>query len=523
LPKEPPPIRSIAPKTIPQIDGAQDPQQQKPDTETSSELILKCWSENEVGDARMFNHLHKDRFAYDHAAGSWTKYAGSFWEEDFRNEAMGAPLDAVVDQYLTEATRQHWLTVKAQKSGNTEAANHHEDLRKQLLKRSAELRTKARRQNVLALAAAGTGLAGHEWDIREMVLPCKNGVVPLSGEMAGRLETGKPSDYIRTACPTEWRGIDEPCPSFEQFLRDIFDGDEELIGYMQRLLGYGITGKALLHLLIILWGKGRNGKGTLLETLKHVLGDLAHKAEAELLLEQKAARASGSANSALMALRFKRLIWASETDEGRKFATAKVKELVGGDTIHARSPYAKRAVEFRPTHLLMLLTNSRPQASADDYALWQRIHLVPFKLSFVPNPQQPHERQDDPTLQDRLRAEAPGILAWLVRGCLEWQRIGLNPPEAVKAATSEYRAEEDTLGHFIDECCFVDPLAQVAAKRLYDAYRSWVESNGGRAEGLKRFSPRIRDRFDAYVGTTGREKNITFYLGIGLMDTIRDG
>jgi putative DNA primase/helicase len=281
---------------------------------------------------------------------------------------------------------------------------------------------------------------------------------------------------------------------------------------MQRLLGYGITGLAIHHLFIILFGAGRNGKGTLLETIRAVLGDYAFKTESELLLEQKSARMAGSPNSGVLSLRGRRIVWASETSDGRRLNAGRLKELVGGDTLNARPIFGKHHVQFEPSHLLLLLTNNKPSAPASDYALWQRVNLIPFEKAFVSEPKAPNEYKADPYLCEKLKDEASGILAWLVKGCLAWQREDLNPPDIVKAATNEYRSDEDTIGHFIEERCSLNADYQVRAGELYKAWKAWAEASGVTYLSGKRFGMEIKKRrFDSY-----KDKHGTYYIGISL-------
>jgi putative DNA primase/helicase len=210
----------------------------------------------------------------------------------------------------------------------------------------------------------------------------------------------------------------------------------------------------------------------------HTLGALSGAASNDVLISRKA-RTAGSPEPHLAALRGKRLVWASETAEGERLNAAQIKQLTGGGTITARQLYARVAVEFSPTHLLILMTNYRPHAPADDEAVWSRLSLIPFTRRFVDNPTKPHEFHADKHIGDKLKAESPGILAWLVRGCLEWQRVGgLNPPECVKAATGEYRADEDTVGQFVEERCQVGEKFGVGATELYQSYRRWCQDMG---------------------------------------------
>jgi putative DNA primase/helicase len=262
-----------------------------------------------------------------------------------------------------------------------------------------------------------------------------------------------------------------------------------------------------------LWGSGRNGKGTLLEVLGRVLGDLAQKAEGELLLKQRTARQAGAPNSAISGLRGRRLVWCSETGEGRVFDVARVKELVGGDTLSAREPYARRAVEFRPSHTLFLLTNSKPHADASDYAFWQRVHLIPFEVAFVDEPKTSNERKADKNLIETLLQERSGILSWLVRGCLEWQQRGLNPPDKVKAATKSYQEEEDIIGLWLNECC-EEGLYETRAKHLYASYKAWSEENGYFKHSQTAWGRYMHEKYDSRLSAG------TIYVGLKITETI---
>ena len=473
------------------------------------EEIMKALNSNEDGDAGLFIEVYRGRFCYDHAAGRWYKWTGNYWQEDLVGEATEG-INAVIDLYDKAAERQAWQRRQAVNTQNQEAAKKHADHENQLLKRIRALQTVHRKQNVLQLArtgAASLGITGNEWDSGPWLLGCMNGVIDLK---TGQHRPGQPEDFIKTIAPHDWRGIDEAAPLWETFLNQIFDGDQELITYIQRLFGYGITGLTTQHIYPIFWGKGRNGKGTLLETLKYVLGSLAFKTKAETLLDQKFNRPSGAPDADTLAMRGKRLVWASEINEGRRINAGRLKELVGGDTLNARAPFGIRPVEFRPTHLLILLTNDRPQANPNDYALWQRIHLIPFTFSFIDDPKEPNERKADPELPEKLKQEAPGILAWLVSGCLAWQQEGLKPPVTIITATKEYRQTEDIIGQFISERCITGPNLKIKAGDLFKVYEEFCEERG--LEAKKRaFSNEIKNRFDYAT-----DRNL-FYIGINLM------
>lgn len=298
-------------------------------------------------------------------------------------------------------------------------------------------------------------------------------------QRTGEGRPGRRNDLITKQCPTEWKGLDYPAPTWEMFLRDIFEGNEELIGYVQRLLGYGITGLSDEHVFPIFWGCGRNGKSTLVEVLSYVLGPYAGPIQSDLLMDQgRYRRASSAPSPDIMALKGLRIAFASESDEGRRISPARVKWLTGGDTLIGRNPHDKYEVHFKPSHLLILLTNHKPQAPADDFAFWQRVHLVPFTVQFVDRePQTKDERPADKALPQKLKAEDSGILAWHVRGCLKYQEMGLKPPVIVREATAEYRRDEDILSDFTDECCFLEAYYKESASGLYDRYANWYEQN----------------------------------------------
>jgi len=479
---------------------------------TPSGYILEALADNEDGDARLYIDQNQGQFVYDVAAGRWFIWNSHYWEKDTLGEATRA-IDSVIELYAEEAQRQAWQRLQSEKSGKSDDAKKHKDIENDLLKRIRALQTVTRKDSVLMLARTGRdSLAnpGDKWDQKPWLLPCKNCVIDLQ---TGNTTAGNPEDYLRTVAPVEYHGIETPAPTFERFISEIFNDDMGLVSFIQRLLGYGITGLTNYHVHPIFHGpQGRNGKGTLLEIIKFVLGDLAYKARSETLLESKHTPGRGSADADTLAFRGKRIIWASETSESRRLNASRIKELCGGDTLNARAVYGRDPVEFSPTHLLILLTNERPQATASDAALWERILLIPFNIRFVDNPKSDNEKQADHNLLEKLKAEAPGILAWLVRGCIAWQKEGLNQPDIVKAATREYQQEEDLIERFLNDRCLIGDSYEVQHKVLYSTYRTWAEENGLKPISGIKFGTEIQKRFDSY------KKRYIYYIGIELSD-----
>lgn len=262
---------------------------------------------------------------------------------------------------------------------------------------------------------------------------------------------------------------DEPSAEWTAFLERILP-DEDVRAFVQRLFGYAMLGKQTEHVMPIFTGTGANGKGTLRDALTSAFGDYAIEVDPSLLMESKHERHGAFK----MRLRGARLAFCSETEKGRKFAEATMKRLVGGDPIEANYMH-KNPITFDPSHTLIMLTNHLPAVSGDDPAVWRRILVVPFDV-VIP----PEER--DGELPERLKLATSAVLAWAYEGWLDYQRQGLNPPEAVRARTEQYQADSDTLGRFLSERTIPGPHGYVRARELYSTWSKWCHDNGIRAE-----------------------------------------
>lgn len=486
-------------------------------TRFPSDQLSKALDNNERGDSHLFIDLFKGVFCYDHSARRWFVWEDHYWQEDMIDKAM-ASMDRVTELYAEEAKNLFNKSVDLFKKGNKEAATELEEKAQAFLTRVRQLQTMRRRRNVLELAAAGEGslgITGLEWDKRTDLIACTNGVLKLS-DSNPVLQPGNPEDYIRTHVPLPWpdEGLNAKAENFETFLDQVFGGKKEIICYLQRFFGYALSGHPVEDVFIIFWGKGRNGKTTLLEIIKLVLGSMAGPIKAEMLLQQKWAQSSSGPNSDILSLRGKRLVWASETDEGRGLNLGKLKWLTGHDTLTGRPPYGRNEITFDPTHALVLSTNHKPVADPNDYALWQRLHLVPFNFSFVYEPSAPNERLRDPHLLDKLKEETQGILAWLVKGLIQYKESGLNPPDEVLQATSDYRKDEDNIAQFIEACCVRQPDAKILVGELYKAYQGWCDQ-----EVLPQARPKTFKEYIIQDFTKSQRKTPgVYYEGIGLLD-----
>jgi putative DNA primase/helicase len=239
-------------------------------------------------------------------------------------------------------------------------------------------------------------------------------------------------------------------------------GDEQMLAYLQRCVGYTLTGDVSEQCLFFLHGKGQNGKSTFAETVQKLLGDYMLKSSSKLYTLD---RYGTEPETEIARLFGKRLVTSTETEARSELAESRVKDLTGGDTLSGRELYQK-AFNFQPMHKLWIYGNHRPNVSGNDKGIWRRIKLIPFEVT-IP------DDEKDPGLMQKLEGELPGILIWAVKGCLDWQKRGLCEPSKVTNATKEYREEEDILAEFVSAVCLVAPSAEVNRSELYAAYRRW--------------------------------------------------
>lgn len=491
----------------------------------NSDFVMQCVRAEDLGLGMLYAEIHRGRFVFVKQTQEWLQWGGHHWRLDGLDVPQ-AEVEAVVDLLLAEHSRLGREATAAMQAGNKDLAKYHASQQAMIMERVKRLRRQGGPEACLKFAhtnRAPLAITGDELDTQEWLLGCANGVLDLR---SGRFRGGRPGDYILKASPAEWLGIDAPAPRWERFLLEIMSGDEEMVAYLGRVFGAAMRGGNKEHVLPVLHGKGRNGKTLLVDTVSEVLGPLAGPIPAEMLLDQNSVRNADALSPSIMALRGLRAAFASETDEGRKFSAARCKWLSGGDKLTGRWPNDKRPITFSPTHILFLLTNHKPHAPADDFAFWERMHLIPFERSFVNRePRDASEMRRDDTLGQALKEEAPGILAWLVRGCLEWQRQGLNPPAKVLSATEDYRRDEDLLAMFIDDCCEVvpadmnDPSTRTNATELYDAFVRWFARNISRKKQFpqRKFGALAQKKFEkAKVGG----KN--WYYGVLLNDDVRE-
>lgn len=443
------------------------------------QTVRDCYADDESGDARLLHALYANRLAYDTDLETWYAWSGNNWMVEDVSFIRVLIEGHVGGAYLNLATK---INNKAAAEPDPHTKAQHQMYAQMLQKRAHSLHRLARLNNIVMLAQYWFRVKSSTWDADPYLLGVQNGAVDLRN---GKLIPSDPSMYIRRTASTAFIDLDTPAPRWEQFLEELFTPHTEydaIPGYLSRLFGYSLLGLVRDHILVVFWGgQGRNGKGTMLQSLQRVLGAYAGPVPNDLIIDSGRQAQGGAAAPHWLELQGMRLVWGSEVESGSKFSLMAAKRLSGGDLISARAPYGKTYIKFSPSHQFILLANDKPRASSEDDAFWDRLQIVPFTMRFLTPDRMTgaaNERPADPGLEDALVAEAPGILAWLVRGCLEYQRVGIQPPEVVKIATQAYRDDEDTLGMFIAETCIESPMYQCGAQELFNSYRDWCVDSG---------------------------------------------
>ena len=310
-----------------------------------------------------------------------------------------------------------------------------------------------------------------QWDLDPWLLNTPGGVIDLQ---TGKMRRHRPEDHITKITAIAPGG---ECPLWLKFLATVTNGDEERQKFLQRVAGYNLSGIIREHALFFYYGTGGNGKGVFLNTLTGIMGDYAAVASMETFTASQSDRHPTD----LAMLRGARLVTAQETEEGRKWAESRIKAMTGGDPITARF-MRQDFFTFQPSFKLNIAGNHKPGLRNVDEAIRRRFNLLPFDVK-IP------AADRNPGLPEELKAEWPGILKWMIAGCLEWQRIGLAPPKAVTDATKEYFEEEDALGRWVKDCCDTDDKNRSGTSAgLFLSWCKWTANAGEFTGSQKRFS-----------------------------------
>jgi len=456
----------------------------EPGPEKGAIHSLQRFNQTDTGNAELFASRYSGRLKYDHQRKKWFLWKEQWWEADCDGEVYRLGKEVARCRYVDAIGIENL------------------DERKDESKWAIASESRQRIESMLSLARAERQIAdsGNHWDKDPFLLGVANGIVDLK---TGLRREGRQQDRVTLHSDVEFKP-GATCPRFEQFLKEIFTNNADLIDFIRRAVGYSISGVTKEQVLFLLYGAGANGKGVFTNTILKVFGHYSYNMPFSTF-ERNARTAIPNDLAALAGRRF---IVSSETNDGTCLNEARVKALVHGDPVTARHLYGE-FFTFTPQAKFWLAVNHRPRVFDDSLGFWRSVLLVPCERQFIGS-------DADKNLQEALLDEAPGILAWTVHGCLEWQKRGLDPPESVRIATEEYRRESDPLGEFLACKCTLGEEYSVKAAKFYKVYKDWAEEQGARRDEQMSgtaFGRRMGERFRKVSGRSGN-----VYRGVGLRE-----
>lgn len=447
--------------------------------------------ETDVGNGKRLVAEYGNDLRYCHQMKTWLTWSGERWLLDDMQKIM---------QYAKETAAAIWQEV---------ADADNESRRNELVKhaRASESYAKLKAMAACAQSEPEVAITVDGLDPDHMLFNCKNGTLDLRNS---QFWPHQRRDLITKIAPVTY-DPDAACPRWKRFVDEIMSGDQEKVAFLQKAAGYSLTGSIVEQCLFFLFGLGRNGKSTFLEILKAKLGsDYACHAAQDTFTQ----RGIGHIPQDLARMRGSRLVTLPDFEKGMRLNEALLKQVTGGDQVTARHMY-KGYFTYTPTSKLWLMGNHKPEIQDATHGMWRRIHVIEFGVQF---------KKDD-SLLGQLLAELPGILNWVVQGCVAWQRDGLEPPRQVQEATASYREEMDLLSEFLQECCILKPGAVVPAATIYEAYTQWAAANQEAQMSKLDFGRALSERgFGTKHGRSGSLRlNIALKADAGGTDTSSDG
>ena len=453
----------------------------------------KLYSFDDTGNAQRMYDTFGESVKYSYVDKKWMYYDGRKWCHD-----ISGAVKRMVDEVITAMSGQMALYIQS--------AEDEDETEKQFLKHLKNSRSSKYKSAMVKETEHLVPVVPSQLDRHKSMLNTPNGIINLqNGELT-------PHDHDRMLTKithTEYTDkID--CPLWTQFLDTVFKGNTELIRYIQKAIGYSLTGDTSEQCIFFCYGDGRNGKSTFLDTISDILGDYAINIQPDTIMVRKQ---SGGANSDIARLKGARFVTSVEPEEGMRLNEGLVKQLTGGDKVTARKLYGDE-FEFKSEFKLWMGTNHKPIIRGTDTGIWRRIRLIPFLVQ-IP------ENKVDKQLKHKLRQEYPAILNWAVDGCLLWKREGLKPPKIVEESIKDYRSEMDVISNFINEC--TTPGGSERARDLYQAYKEWALSNSEYLMSNTKFGIEMAKRYDKNHFSDGwRYRNVSlkqnyqqYQIGIG--------
>lgn len=435
---------------------------------------------------RMFDQF-RETVRWSPERKMWLHWTGQRWEWD-------------------RGTYIVFLAKEVVKSIYHEAADTQDDARRQELAKWA-LKSESERaiSAMVELFKTERGIPIRLSDIDAdcWLLNCRNGTIDLQ---SGELLSHSSADYLTRLIDVDYNP-DTDCPLWTAFLDKVTGGDIDLQQYLQRAIGYSLTADTSSQVLFFLYGLGNNGKSTFVSTLRTLLGEYAHRASTDTFMQKDK---NGGPQESLANLKGKRFVTASELEDGKKLATSLVKDLTGGETISADRKY-EHQFEFMPTFKIWLSGNHKPTITDTTLSIWRRVKLIPFTIRIL-------DSEIDNGMAEKLRKEHEGILAWAVKGCLEWQKAGLAEPTAVSGATAVYRNESDILHDFLEDSCVFADGELLSKKELRELYETWCKDNHLEPITQRTFRNRLVEK--GIMET--RSGQTRYWKGISLVTKVTD-
>lgn len=440
------------------------------DTTPTAAAIRDAWeSINDAGNADRLLDTFGDKLAFVADQGRWLIRHDNRWRRDTKGNITVLATRVLRGVYREaerwSATNGDLAKALSQHAGRSLRAN------------SIEAAVK------LAATAPSIAVTSDQLDADNYLLGVRNGVLDLR---TGTLRYEQREDWITRSARVEYDPT-ATCPTWQTFLDSIMAGNRDLIDFLQTLSGYCMTGDTREQKFVFLYGTGANGKSTFLNTLRELLGGYAVQARPEtLMLAKNGAQAHGH-TADLMPLIGTRLAAANETEEGQRLAESLIKQITGGEPIMVRNPYGKESVLVMPQFKVIMAGNHRPIIRGTDHGIWRRLVCTPFTVSI------PDEQQDK-GLMNKLRDEFPGILNWMLEGCLRWQRSGLSLPPILQAERQAYMTSMDIMARWIEEVCEVVPGHEWGVRKAYMNFAQWCTDGGYGAVSETRFSQQLDEK-----------------------------
>lgn len=455
-------------------------QEKATDAEPEVARFYRC---TDTGNGQRLADQHRQMVRYSYLWRRWLHWTGKQWKIDE---------DGEIDKKAKETVASIALETIGMQDAEMQRAV-------EKWRRASESRTKHNAMLFMAQSEPGISVTPDKLDADLWALNIDNGTINLQ---TGQLLAHDPARMITKLAPVDY----EPqakCDLWLSFLDRVMAGNQDLIGFLQRAVGYALTGSIREQVIFILYGIGANGKSSFLETIGSLLGDYAARTPTQTLLLKR----GNTIPNDIARLKGARFVTITEVEAGRRLAEGLVKQMTGGEKMVARFLNAE-FFEFSPEFKLFLATNHKPEIQGTDHAIWRRIRLIPFEV-VIPDDEQ------DKDLPKKLRAELPGILNWALQGCLDWQANGLQPPKAVTDATSRYREDMDILADFLTDRCYDQAGIVTTVSEVFKAYSSWADESKERPLTKKAFGLRLRERgFLVERGTGGTR----LWKNIGLLD-----